>query len=114
MEEAKRKQVLENRKILERQMLEEKQRREAQQSELRQITNLTYGPQETEEISQLLRDRQKIEQEHMKSVLMDQIKGRAEQKKQEKQRERELEAANVENITKVIEQQQRQEKLKRE
>jgi len=41
----------------------------------------------------------------MKSVLMDQIRGREEKRKQEKKIERETETVNIENITKIIEQQ---------
>ncbi|CDW91113.1 UNKNOWN [Stylonychia lemnae] len=112
MEQQKKQQMLETRKILEQQMKEEQYRKYLQKNEIKIPTNTTYGPQETEEISQLLRDKKLVEQENMRKILMEQMKGKSDNVHMQKQIERELEKINLQKISKLLEDQQSVEKSK--
>ena len=68
----------------------------------RKVTGITtYGPHETEEISQLFKDKKQVEQGNMKAILMDQMKGRKEFQDMEREVDRVLEMANLEKIGKL-------------
>jgi hypothetical protein len=43
-------------------------------NELKIPYNTNYGPQETEQISQLLKDKRAVDHENLKSILMEQMK----------------------------------------
>lgn len=57
-------------------------------------------------------DKKLVEQENMRQILMEQMKGKTKAQQQQKHIERELEKINLENVTKVIEDHKTQEKQK--
>jgi len=62
-------------------MQEEHQKKQIEKSERKDHHNTYYGPIETEEIENLLKEKKMVEQENMKSILMEQMKGKEENKK---------------------------------
>jgi hypothetical protein len=72
---------------------------------------MPFGPVETEEISQLIKDKQAAEKSQMRTLLMEQMRERSQREELERRREKELDqifARNatmglaVENINKAI------------
>ena len=71
IERQKRKQYIENRLILEKQINEDLLKKQKEKIHRQELTNTNYGPQETEEIEKLLKDKKLVEYDNMKVILMD-------------------------------------------
>jgi hypothetical protein len=61
-----------------------------------------YGPIETEEISQLLRDKKITDQYQMRTLLIEQMKEKTKQQELEKQREKELDKVFSTNLSLAV------------
>ncbi len=59
----------------------------------------TYGPVETEEIIQLLRDKKLTDQHQMRTLLIEQMKEKTKQQELEKKKEKELDKVFANNLS---------------
>jgi hypothetical protein len=105
LDKQKRRHLEDNRRILERQMEEEKNRKNIEKLVRRTNDIASYGPIETEDIAKLLKEKKLVEQENMKSILMEQMQNKADLKTQQKQDYLEMEKANLDKVNVEIDNQ---------